>query len=639
MTEQFPKTIDPQQDRTPTLDRVQRILAEVPIPPRPDSLIPIRKPELDRMPKPAEYAFPRVVDALQQQADETGRIGGGVELVVTEAPENIDADLGVAVHKLAKHFRKSPQAIAEDLALNVNAAPQAPHITKASADGGYLNFEIDKQSLGNEILTQVETMGERYGEQNIGNGDTVIIDCSSPNIAKYMSVGHLRSTVIGESLARIYESCGFTAIRDNHLGDWGTQFGMLGRAYELWGEEIPELTDGSDPVKGLYKLYVKMHEEIEHEKEENSNNESSLEVEGKAWFARLENGDPEAKELWSWSLSQSLKEFQRVYDLLGSKFEYTLGESFYIGMLPSVIDVLQKSGVASKDEKGAVAVPLEDEKLNRLVVQKSDGTSLYASRDLATLMARTEWFKPAKMLYVVGGDQTDYFRQVFATFHKLMGDEGPDVEHIAFGMVSLPEGKMSTRRGRVVFLEDVLSEAIARADIKMKENGRNFDAEEEADIARKVGVGAVIYSDLGQGRERGIKFDLDKALSLESNSAPYIQYAHARATAVLRRANEAGHTVDRELPAEFGLPTEKQLIMHLGKLSATIQRAMNENQPSIIAEYTYKAADLFNKFYNAAHILTDNESERNSRLRLTEASAQVIKNSLNLLGIEAPQQM
>lgn len=617
--------------------------------PRPESDIPIVSPDILNFPGTKAYPWMRVKESLQAQADETAKnAGDDVKLKLTSAPPGVEADFAVATHPLARILRKPPVVIAEDVAENFNAAQpeQRGLIREASALKGFVNFEIDPKPFGNAALSQIEEMGDRYGEVNIGDGKTVVIDSSSPNVAKFMGVAHLRSTAIGESLARIYQKTGHEVIRDNHLGDWGTQFGMLGRAYELWGDEI----EGADTVKGLYTLYVRMHQEIEKEKADakaagaEGPIETSLEREGRAWFQRLEQGDPQASELLKWATEQSVKEFQRVYDLLGSKFEFTLGESAYVSMLPSLYQTLHERGIATKDERDALVINFpEDQKLDRLVVQKSDGASLYSSRDLATLVARTAWFKPDKILYVVGGDQKYYFRQVFAAFDKLVegqDEKTPDVEHIPFGMMRLPDGKMSTRRGRVVFLEDVLKDSIQKAREKIDQTDRGLSDAEADEIARQVGVGAVIYSDLSQGRERDIVFDVDKALSLESNSAPYIQYAYVRARSILRKAEETDVRIDTHQQASFTADAEQDLIKHLAQFPQSIMAAQGENQPSNIAEYVYKTADLFNQLYNKLPILSeDDQNHRNSRLRLTQAASQVIKNGLYLLGIEAPEKM
>lgn len=614
------------------------------IPPRPPSEIPIVSPDIRTMPSPDAYPWTGVRTTLDRQAASTGD-QRGVTLQVITPPPGVDADFAVATHPLAKVLRQSPVQIAEEMAANFNADTdnKPPMINEAKALKGFVNFDIEPQLFGNQVLSQVEVMGDRYGEVNVGQGATVVLDTSSPNVAKYMSVGHLRSTVIGESLGRIYQKTGHTVIRDNHLGDWGTQFGMLGHAYELWADEIPEIRDGTNPVAGLYQLYTRINSEIEKEKE--NGGESALAQEGRAWFKRLEEGDPQALTLLDWATTQSLVEFQDVYKLLGSKFEYTLGESKYVQMLPSVVEAFKDRQIAAEDESGALAVTFDaDEKgkqMQRLIIKKSDGASLYATRDLATIAARTEWFNPSKILYVVGGDQQDYFKQVFAAFDKLSDGQGPELDHVYFGMISLPEGKMSTRKGRVVFLKDVLQESIDRARAKVEETDRNLTPGEKDTVARQVGVGAIVYMDLSQGRERNIKFDWEQALSLEGNSGPSIQYSHARAKSVLRKAEERGIALDTERPAEFALPVEQELVKHLATFSEAIVKAMQDNQPSTVAVHVQKTAELFNRFYKDAPILKDDvdDATRNARLRLTAASAQVIKNGLELLGIEAPEKM
>lgn len=616
------------------------------IPPLPKPDLPIISPDLELFWESSKYTYLAVQTALQNQADGTATSAGSDRMTVVEAPEKTNADFGVAVHRLSPKLGKPPHLIAAELADNFNQSPKPKYVTNAKADGPFLNFELDMNGLGTKIVSQIEELGDRYGEQNIGNGKTVIIDCSSPNIAKHMSVGHLRSTVIGESLAKIYSAGGYSVIRDNHLGDWGTQFGMLGRAVELWGGDIPELQDGSNQVDGLYQLYVKMHDEIEKEKTvlksatglEDA--ETSLEKEGRAWFQRLEEGDPQARHMWEWAKNLSLTEFQRVYDMLGVKFEYSLGESEYVGMLQDVVSAYQDSSISQIDDKGRVSVDLTEENLNPLVIQKSDGTSLYATRDLATLAARTAWFHPDKILYVVGGDQIDYFKQVFAAFKHFAGDDTPEMEHVYFGMVSLPEGKMSTRKGRVVFLEDVLQEAIGRAKEKIVQSNKEIPEDEIDKIASQVGVGSLIYFDLGHGKERNIRFDLNEALSFDGNTGPYLQYAHARANAILRKAEETGIDINHEQNVSLQTPIEIKLVKELGKFPEAIKKAIESNAPVEVATATFQIADLFSKFYMQSHILSDTDASRiNSRLRLTAASAQVIKNGLNLLGIEAPERM
>lgn len=667
------------------------------IPPLPESEIPIVSPDTENMLRPTDYVLTGIHSDLSTQLEEIAAHNNSRLLLTKVVDKTIAADFAINVTPLAKKLNQN----VSDTALEVGQQIVHPEqIKEMTAIGAFLNFEIDMDKTGTEILSQVEAMGDKYGEQNIGEGKRVVIDLSSPNIAKHMSVGHLRSTVIGESLARIYKAGGYEVIRDNHLGDWGTQFGMLGRAVELWGDEFPELQDpNANKVNALYELYVRMHKEIKSEKEttvkpissdqdltpsleteikSEDSIELSLEEEGREWFRRLEEGDPEAYRLWNWARDLSMTEFKRVYDLLGDEFEYQLGESEYIKMLPDVVKSFRANGIADVDEKNRIAVDLSDLKMDPLVIQKSDGTSLYSTRDLACLAAREAWFDPEKILYVVGGDQQSYFRQVFAAFDKLAGAEGPDVQHVYFGLVKVAGEKMSTREGRVIFLEDVLQESMKRSLIKILEN-KNWEeikallkSEEAFNTAQQVGVGAVIYSDLKQVRERNIDFNLDEALSFEGNSGPYLQYAYARARSIARNALEKGIQLDTTRPLKYknddvqkeiadkkmraeeinendlkNLEEEVNKAAHaeallklLGSFPEAITKSIKENQPSIVAEATFRVADQFNKFYHSSHVLTEPDPDvRNSRLRLTAASAQVIKNGLNLLGIEAPERM
>lgn len=621
----------------------------IPVPALPDSIIPVAKPDLLRIPRSGQYAWNATQKNLTSRLIELNPdlVEAGIQ--VMESAPKIPADLTVICFEIAKKLRKSPVQIAQELTDSFNSNSGLPTVQEANAQNGYLNFRLNMDVFGSQVISEIEEYRDHYGEQNIGEGKTVVIDCSSPNVAKYMSVGHLRSTIIGESLARINRASGYTVIRDNHLGDWGTQFGMLARAHELWADDYEELRDGTDPVKGLYKLYVRIHEEVEKEKiaererlglDEGESVETPLERAGRAWFQRLEAGDEQAIKLLRWATQQSLAEFQRVYDMLGSRYEYLLGESFYIPMIPGVLRYMQERNIASTDETGATAIDLSTKGLNRLVVQKSDGTSLYSTRDLATLVARTAWFDPHKIIYVVGEDQQEYFQQIFATFDMMTGNTGPQKEHVHFGMIRLPEGKMSTRAGRVIFLEDVLNESIDRARQKTNELSKNLSEEEKEAVAKQIGVGAVIFFDLGQARERSINFDWDKALSFTGRSAPYIQYAHARMKALLRRADEEAIELRSDIPFKTDDPVEAALVKCISKFPEAIAKAGATNNPSVLAEYTYQIASLFSDLYYKVSVFNEPDPViKNGRLRIVRATAQVIKNSLDLLCIKAPEKM
>lgn len=621
----------------------------IPVPALPESNVPLIRPDLVNMPQRIDYAWVRIREGLKNHILNLapGLTKDSVQTVVPSS--RIGADLTIICHEMSKTLRKDPARIAQELATGFNLSPNPETVKEAKAEKGFLNFWLNQDTFGGEVISEVERFKERYGEQNLGEGKTLIIDCSSPNVAKYMSVGHLRSTIIGESLTRIQRAAGYRVIRDNHLGDWGTQFGMLARAYELWGNEYGELRDNTDPVNGLYKLYVRITGEIKKEKEaertrlgltEKDEVEVPLEKEGKKWFQRLESGDQQAAKLLEWATEQSLAEFKRVYSLLGSEYEYMLGESFYVSMVPAVLSYLKEKGIADYNETGAMVVDLSDRKLNHLVVQKSDETSLYASRDLATLVARTAWFNPEKILYVVGEDQQEYFKQVFATFEKMTNGTGPKMEHIHFGMIRLPAGKMSTRAGNVIFLEDVLNEAIERAKQRTNDVDRNLSDTEKETIARQIGLGAVVFSDLGQGREKVINFDWDKALSFQGHSGPYIQYAHARMKALLRRAEEENVSLDTNQSFAVSDETEFALLKQVSQFSEAVAEAGLTNSPNVVAEHAFRTASLFTDFYSKIPIFRETDvNRRNNLLRITQTTAQVIKNGLNLLCIEAPERM
>lgn len=617
-------------------------MLDIKIPEKPKSLIPINNPNISI--KPQDYVWNKLIFDLKKTVSEiTGLTNSDKTINIEEPPVNIKGDLAFATFFLAKELKKSPNEIAEDLVSKLNKIKnRLPFISKVHQNGAYVNFNINTDTFGQEVLKQTQQLKENYGDQNIGNNQTVVLDTSSPNIAKFMSIGHLRSTAIGESLARVYRSLGYTSIRDNHIGDWGTQFGMLGAAYDKWGKEIPQLKSKNDReiLNGLYKLYVKMHTEIEKEKANNSKEESDLEKSGKMWFEKLEKGDQEAKKLWKWALDISLKEFKKVYELLDVEFEYMIGESEYVPMVKDIVSLLLEKKIAEKDKTGAIIVKFDKTGENKLVIQKSDGTSLYSIRDIAMLIARKKWFSPKKILYVVGVEQKSYFEQIFEIYKKLGEEKSQYLEHVYFGLIKLPSGRMSTRKGRVIFLEEFLKKAIDLAKKKIIANNKDISSSELEKISKIVGIGAVKYFDLGQNRERNIKFDWDKALSFEGIGSPYIQYSYTRAVSILRKAEKEKIALKEDSDFEFNTEYEKNLIREIAKFPDVILKASFTNHPSKIAEYAYNLASTFNQFYkNNAVIEADTQVQKNSRLRLTKAVSVVIKKALYLLGIDVPDKM
>lgn len=605
-------------------------MLDVKIPEKPKSLIPIISPNINI--KSSDYIWNSLISKLSSL----------ISSPIEEPKNNIKADLAIATFSLAKEQKQAPQEIAKKIIENfLKIKDEYKYIKDVEQNNGYVNFNINFNILGNDVLKNVENFKDNYGNQNIGNNKNIVFDVSSPNIAKFMSIGHLRSTVIGESLSRIYRSLGYTTIRDNHIGDWGTQFGMLGAAYEKWGDTIPELKSESDRdvVNGLYKLYVKIHQEIEIEKGEDDEKESELEKSGKMWFEKLEKGDSEAKKLWKWALDLSLKEFKKIYDLMDVGFEYMIGESQYVPMVKDIVNLLLEKKIAEKDNSGAIVVKFDEKGENKLVIQKTDGTSLYSTRDIGTLIAREEWFKPKKILYVVGVEQKSYFEQIFKIYKRFADDEIPQLEHVYSGLIKLPEGRMSTRKGNVIFLEEFLDKAIDLAKQKIIKNNKTMLRPELEELAKIIGIGAVKFFDLGQSRERNIEFDWDKALSFEGTGSPYIQYAYTRAFSVLKKAEKEKIKVDKS-KLEINSFEEKELIKQIAKFPQIIQKAANLNQPSVIGAYAYDIASLFNQFYKNNPVLNaKTDLQKSSRLRITNATAITIKKALYLLGIDVPKRM
>jgi len=489
---------------------------------------------------------------------------------------------------------------------------------------GFINFTLSKKWLQKQVGGVIKK-GLDFGKVNIGKGKTVIIDYSAPNIAKPMSIGHLRSTIIGQAIYNIYEFLGYRCIGDNHLGDWGTQFGKLIYAYKEWGdrEKIKQ-----NPIRELLKLYVKFHNEVEKNPD--------LENEGRRWFKKLEDKNKEAVRLWRWFTKLSLREFNRIYELLDIKFDYELGESFYNNMLDNVIKEAQDKGI-TKESKGAIIIPLEEHNLPPLLIQKSDGATLYATRDLATAKYRIEKFKPVKIIYVVGAEQKLYFRQLFKTFELINHAKGRDFVHVCFGLIRLAGVRMATRRGKVIFLEDVLEKAIDLARKIVDDKNPNLSEEIKDKIARQIGIGAVKYNDLSQNRITDITFDWNKMLSLKGDSAPYLQYTHARICSILKKGK-----VRFNNKFDSALLRDKREIALLRKLyifPEIITEAAEEYMPNYITTYLFELAQNFNLFYNEIRVLQAEKNVSLARLHLAGAVGLILKNGLALLCIEAPEQM
>ena len=542
-------------------------------------------------------------------------------IALIEVPPNKEmGDYAFPCFKLAKVFRKSPNMIAADLAESIEAKGE---ISKVIPLGGYVNFFVNKSQLAESVIKDVLTKKENYGHSDLGQDKAVVIDFSSPNIAKPFHIGHIRTTVIGNALYKIYDSQGYNVVRVNHLGDYGTQFGKLIVAFKLWGNK--EAVE-ANPIPELLKLYIQFHEEAEKKPE--------MEDEARAWFTKLENGDEEAKALWQWFRDESLKEFARVYDLLDIEFDSYAGESFYSDKMDSVIETLKDKKLLVQSQ-GTNVVDLEEYNMPPALITKNDGSTLYMTRDLAAAIYRKNTYDFEKCIYVVGSQQSLHFQQLFKVL-ELMGFEwAKDLIHVPFGMVALEEGTMSTRKGRVVFLEDVLKQAIEKTRetvLSKNPNAKNVD-----EIAKQVGVGAVVFQELSNSRIKDYTFSWERTLSFEGETGPYVQYTHARCCAVLRKANEEVSTdINYELLSDGDAA---EVLKVIGSFNKSIVSAMRRNEPHIVTRFVLDLAQAFNKFYHDNPILVEDEELRKARLALVAATRQTLENGLNILGMHAPERM
>ena len=550
----------------------------------------------------------KVIESLDQDAI----------LNLLEQPKSSElGDIAFPAFSLAKTERKAPQIIAADIAEKIDTA----HFDKVVATGPYVNFFLSKAEISGQVIKEVIKDGADYGQQNEGNGENVTIDLSSPNIAKPFSVGHLRSTVIGDALSNIFRKIGYNTIKINHLGDWGKQFGLLMVAYKKWGSQ--EAVE-ANPIDELLKLYVRINAEIE--------NDPSLDEEGRLWFKKLEDGDPEATELWQWFRDESLTEFNRIYELLGVEFDSLNGEAFYNDKMDEGIQILEEKGLL-QESKGASIVDLEDFNLPPAMIKKSDGATLYITRDIATAIYRARTYNFVKNVYVVGQEQANHFRQLKAVLKKMGFDWSDDMIHVDFGLVTKNRQKLSTRKGNIILLEPTLLEAISRA--KSQIEAKNPDLENKEAVARAVGVGAVKFYDLKTDRRNGYDFDLEAMVSFEGETGPYIQYAYARIQSILRKAN---FQPDAEATYSLNDPESWEIIKLLQDFGRVVKRAADNYEPSLIAKYAISLAQAFNKYYAHTRIL-DESPERDSRLALSYSTAVVLKEALHLLGVEAPEKM
>lgn len=527
-------------------------------------------------------------------------------------------DYAFPTFSLAKVRRQAPPLIAQSLV----AAIDQTGYEKVVATGAYVNFFLDKSAFAQDILATVLTEGQHYGDSDLGAGGNVPIDMSSPNIAKPMSMGHLRSTVIGNSLAKIYSKIGYHPYKINYLGDWGTQFGKLIVAYHKWGSEA-EIK--ADPIGNLLKYYVRFHKEAE--------TDPALDDEGRLWFKKLEDGDPEATHLWEWFRGLSLAEFNKIYQRLGVEFDSDNGEAYYNDKMDPVVQELTDKHLL-QESQGAQIVDLTVEGLTPALIKRSDGATLYITRDLAAAIDRYNKFHFAKSLYVVGSEQTEHFKQLKAVLEKMGHTWAQNIVHVPFGLITKDGKKLSTRKGNVVLLDKVLDDAVdlAKAQIAAK----NPELANADQVAHQVGVGAVIFHDLKNDRLDSFDFSLAEVVRFEGETGPYVQYTNARAQSILRKANTSVDLTASKLA--LADPQAWDVLKYLADFPEVIKRAAVEYEPSVIAKFALRLAKAFNKYYANSKILVADD-ELNARLALVSAVSQVLQAALALLGVQAPAEM
>lgn len=536
-------------------------------------------------------------------------------------------DYAFPCFRLAKTMRKAPNLIAAELAEKLQGEQLFSEISPVNA---YVNMFVSREEMMKSTVSEVLEEKENFGRSDIGGNKKVIVEFSSPNIAKPFHIGHIRSTVIGNSLSKIYDALGYDVFKINHLGDYGTQFGKMICAYRRWGNREDVI---NSPIKTLLGYYTKFHVEVEEHPE--------LEDEARAIFTKLEQGSKEEVELWQWFREESLKEFQRVYDMLGIEFDSYNGESFYSDKMPRFEKELSDKGLL-QESNGAQVVDLEEYKLGTALIKKSDGSSLYITRDIAAAVYRKENYDFYKNIYVVATQQNLHFQQLFKILELMGYDWANQCVHVPFGMVRLEEGTMSTRHGRVVFLEDVLNGAIEKTREIIEEKNPNIENLEE--ITSQVGIGAVVFNELSNNRIKDYTFKWDQILNFDGETGPYVQYTHARCASLLRKAGEdiVAKAQDPK-NVDFALLAKSDSAYELTKLiyafPGVVEQAGEKYEPSIITRHIIDIAQCFNKFYHDEHIIVDDEVEKISKIALVIATKRVIATGIGLLGMKAPERM
>ncbi|NUO08174.1 MAG: arginine--tRNA ligase [Candidatus Brocadia sp.] len=564
-----------------------------------------------------DYFIKNIISLLREK---TSLQENEIEKLIEIPPDPKMGDYAFPCYSLSKTFKKSPNIIATELSNTLHAIRP---IAEIKAIGPYVNFFVDRVTLSEITLKTISEERDGYGTKTAGKDKTVVVDFSSPNIAKHLAVHHLRSALIGNAIYHIYKTLGYKCVGVNHLGDWGTQFGQLIVAYKKWGSENAHHTY---TVTDLNNLYVRFHQEAEKN--------PGLEDEAREWFRKLEAGDTEAKELWQHFKDTSLKEFQKIYDMLGIHFDAFIGESFYNAMVEDTVARIKEKGLTKISEQ-ALIVDLEPYNMPPCLLRKKDDTTLYATRDIAAAEYRKKTYDFEKMIYVVGSEQKLHFNQFFKVLELMGYDWASRCVHVDFGLMKFKDGKMSTRKGKVVLLEDLLIESVERIRKIIEE--KNPSLENKEAVARDVGIGAVIFADLCTKRSKDVVFDWDEVLNFEGETGPYVQYTHARLCSILRKY---GRPVMADIKFELLKEDESFiLIKNLGQFPSVILKAAEFYEPSLICNYLIDVCGNLNRFYNAHRVLSDDKEITKARVLLVDATRQVIKNGLHILGIHTPEQM
>ena len=561
----------------------------------------------------------KLIDILAENIEELSR--EDIELSLEIPKKSNMGDYAFPCFRLAKVFRKAPNIIAQDIKEKIDSKEYSV-IEKVENVGGYINFFMAQVEYAKNLVETISK--ENFGGSEEGDGKTICIDYSSPNVAKNFHVGHLRTTIIGNSIYKIYSKLGYHVERINHLGDWGTQFGKLIVAYKKWGSQEEVEKNG---ISELMKIYVKFHEEAEKD--------PTLEDQAREWFARMEQGNEEALAIWRWFVDISLVEYRRIYQLLGMDFDHFTGESFYRDKTQEVVDMLEEKKLLVLSD-GAYIVPLDEYDMAPCLIMKKDGSSIYATRDLAAAIYRKRTYDFDKCLYVTGLEQKLHFAQVFKVLNLMGYDWSENMTHIPYGLVSMEGGKLSTRSGNVIYAEEILHESIQKIREIIEE--KNPDLPNKDQVARQVGIGAILFNDLYNQRIKDVIFNWDKILNFDGETGPYVQYTYARCASIFRKVGEV--VIPEEI--DYNVLTDEvtmSLLKDMSRFPQVVKDASEKFEPFLISRFVVSVAQHFNKFYHDCQINVDDENVRNARLKVVKLTMTVIKDALDLLGIECPEQM